>query len=51
VSAAARVSVSTEKGASPSKSYVGAARRVTGEAPTSERNSAVAIERILNYDY
>lgn len=48
MSDAASVSELTVKGASPLNLYVGAARRAMGEALTSERNRAAAIERILS---
>jgi len=45
---AASVSELTVKGTSPLNLYVGAARRAIGEALTSERKRAVAIEYILS---
>jgi hypothetical protein len=48
VSDAASVSALTVKGASPLNLYVGAARGAMGEALTSERKRAVAIEYILS---
>ena len=51
VNAAARVSAFTENGASPAKTYEGAARRSKGAAAAMVKRRVVAIERILNEEF